>query len=704
MTEILTPEMGNSGALGGGVGIDNTSILGTGTTALGVDSTSPRDSLGWEPGISYDYKYPNNLDLRPGSMLHGQLIINILNRARQSYSVMQRRHPAWNRIDDTLTAFIAPDDLEKEIKAKDARKPISIVVPYSFATLETILTYLSTAFLQDPIFQYEGNSGDDQVGAKLLELCIAAQIRRSSGALALHTMWRDSIAYSIGVLAAGWKRENGHRVVEAARPQSVFGKLMGALGGDIGRKKTTVPALFYEGCDLINIDPYLILPDPNQPIHKIESMEFFGWIEERSQLELLEAELWEDSDLFNVRYLNHTKERFTEFTIDPSRRAKKYNLNQRRKMYGTTNSKTLINMYINLVPKDWGIGNSEYPEKWLFQIADGLVLTKCRPLDLVHNRFPVVISSPDFDGYSVAPVSRLEMIDGLQEVLNFLFNSHVTNVRRSINNMFLIDPSLVNVPDFDDPSGGLLIRLRRAAWGRGVKDVMKQLEVVDVTARNVQDAFQVMDLGSRVTGATENAMGQMRKGSERRSATEASGAMRSVSNRMERMARVISEMAMNPLAYLLAYHTQQLMSEDTYVKIVGENLEALQAEYGVQGTKAKVSPFDILVQFGVIPRDGSLPIDNTGVSEKWVNLYQVLAQNPAVAAEFDMVRIFKHIARLMGAKDVSSFQKQIQNTQVTTQPDQTVEDQVQRGNLVPINPEQGTPAQGMPGPTMAAIG
>jgi hypothetical protein len=704
VTEILTPEMGNSGSLGGGVGIDNTSV----TQPYGVDSTSPRSSTGWEPGVQYNYTYPldndgKELDLRPGSQLHGQIIINILNRARQSYSVMQRRHEAWNKIDDTLTAYITPDELDKEIKRKDKKKPVNIVIPYSFATLETILTYFSTAFLQNPIFQFDGNSGEDQIGAKLLELCVEAQMRRSGGSLALHTMWRDSIAYSIGCIAAGWKRENGHRVVEAVRPQGVLSKMLDAIGGNTGRRKKMVPELFYEGCDLINIDPYLILPDPNQPIHKIEAMEFFGWIEEKSQLSLLEEELWEDSDLFNVRYLSHTKERYTEFTIDPSRRAKKYGLNQRRKMYGTTNSKTLINMYINLVPKDWNIGSSEYPEKWLFQVADGLVITKARPLDLVHNRFPVVLSSPDFDGYSVAPVSRLEMIDGLQEVLNFLFNSHMMNVRRSVNNMFVVDPSLVNIPDFDDPSGGLMIRLRRAAWGRGVQNVMEQLQVVDVTARNVQDAFQVMELGARVTGATDNAMGQQRKGSARVSATESRGQMQNVANRMERMASVTSAMAMNPLAYMLAFHTQQLMSQDMYVKVVGENLEALQAEYGA-GAKVKVSPFDILVQFGVIPRDGSVPGAAGQTADQWVNLYQILAQNQVVAAEFDMVRIFKHIARLMGAKDVSSFAKVVNQTQTQVQTDQAVADQVQRGNLVPINPEQGVQEQGMPGTTIAAMG
>ncbi len=663
MTAILTPEMGRSG----------------GGTAMGTSPYEPKITI----GETYDYEYPGGVNLQPGTKIHDDIVTQILNRARQSLNVMQQRHSAWNKVDNTLTAYIAPDVIEKEVTTKDDRKPVSIVVPYSFATMETLLTYFTGAFLQDPIFQFEGAASEDMIGAKLLELCIANQMRRSGGALALHTMWRDSLAYSIGCVAAGWKRESGKRVVKSERPLGWIDRLRGKST----TTKKAVPYLFYEGCNLINLDPYLILPDPNQPIHLVNAMEFFGWIEESSLMSLLDEELWPESDMFNVRYLKQVSEQFTEFTIDPSRRGYKYGLNQRRQMYGTTNSRTIINMYVTIIPKDWKLSDKEYPEKYLFQVVDGKILTKCRPLDLVHNRFPIVVNSPDFDGYSIAPTSRLEMIEGLQTVINFLFNSHMANVRRAVNNMFLVDPSLVNVPDFDDPSGGLLIRLRRAAWGRGVTGAMEQLGVTDVTARHIQDAMMAMDLGGRVTGANENAMGMMRAGSERRSATEAGGAMQSTMNRMERMAKVTGEMAMNPLAYLLAFQTQQLMSEDTYVKVVGDWVTDLQTEYQ-PNQKVKVSPFDLLVEFDCIPRDGSLPYDVSGISERWVNLYQILAQNPSVGAQFDMVRIFKHIARLMGAKDINSFAKVQQQIQTQTAPDEEVAKQVQQGNLVPM-PQPG---------------
>jgi hypothetical protein len=413
--------------------------------------------------------------------------------------------------------------------------------------------------------------------------------------------------------------------------------------------------------------------------------DFFGWIEEVPKNVLLEEENWQESTLFNCKYLNSLSEQTTEFTYDASKRGFKYSMNRRRMMFGTTNSKTVINMYVNLIPKEWKLGDGEYPEKWKFKVVDGKILVEAQKLNLIHNKYPIVIGAPDFDGYSIAPVSRLEVISGLQEVLNFLFNSHVTNVRRAINNMFIVDPSLVNMPDFEDPSGGLLVRLRRSAWGRGVSDVVQQLSVTDVTASHIQQAFQVMDIGQRVTGATEGMMGMMRRGSERRSATEARSTMQNVMNRMERMAKVLSAQAMTPLAYMLAFHTQQLMNEETYVKIVGNWVDELRAEFGMdykQGERVKVSPFDILVEFDIIPRDGSLPVDTTGAGQQWVELFQIMSQNPLVGQQFDMVRIFMHIARLMGAKNLHEFKAKVGQIQPQVMPDEEVAKQAQAGNLI----------------------
>ncbi len=309
---IITPEQGNSGGY--------------------VDTPLPAQS--------YEYGYPRGLDLRPGSQLHESLKSRLLQRAKDSFSVMQRRHSTWNEVDEMLTAYIPADTVETKLKAKDSRKPISIVVPYSFASLETLLTYLVAAFFQDPIFQYEGTGPEDEVGAILLQYTVDYQIRRSGGELALHTMFRDSLAYGIGPIAASWQRKVGRRVVQ----QQTFASKLAQKLGFATKGRRTIPSVFYEGADLINMDPYLILPDTNVPVNDVGDGEFFGWISEEPLPRLLTAESQPGSELFNVKYLRHFKERQTEFTVDPSRRAYKFDMNERKMLPNVTNNKTVINI------------------------------------------------------------------------------------------------------------------------------------------------------------------------------------------------------------------------------------------------------------------------------------------------------------------------------------------------------------------------
>lgn len=90
----------------------------------------------------YEYEYPDGLDLDPNSELHKLLVTRILERAIESHKVIQKRIPAWNTIDQVLTSYVSLSDNEKDIQYSDSRKPVSIVFPYSYAVLETILTYL----------------------------------------------------------------------------------------------------------------------------------------------------------------------------------------------------------------------------------------------------------------------------------------------------------------------------------------------------------------------------------------------------------------------------------------------------------------------------------------------------------------------------------------------------------------------------------
>jgi len=122
---------------------------------------------------NFDYKYPYDLDLRPDSDFHKKLRGKIWERASTARNEISKRFDSWNKIDWTLTTYIPLKDKESKLKKTDSTKPVSIVFPYTYSNLESLLTYLSLAFFQDPMFQYEGVEDDDTIGAMLMELIIS---------------------------------------------------------------------------------------------------------------------------------------------------------------------------------------------------------------------------------------------------------------------------------------------------------------------------------------------------------------------------------------------------------------------------------------------------------------------------------------------------------------------------------------------------
>ena len=162
----------------------------------------------------YSYDYPDGLNLKPGSKLHDKLRDEVLDRAREANSAISNRFSSWNKIDEILTTYIALDSDEEDVKTGDDRKPVSIVFPYTYAIHETVLTYLVNAFLNDPIFRYEGVSPEDTIGAIMMEKVVQLHCNKSKVSLALHTMFRDSLAYGVGISAPGWTERWGYKTVK----------------------------------------------------------------------------------------------------------------------------------------------------------------------------------------------------------------------------------------------------------------------------------------------------------------------------------------------------------------------------------------------------------------------------------------------------------------------------------------------------------
>jgi len=635
------------------------------------DQTSPAGKQDYSR-YNYDYDYPMGLDLKPGSKFHDALVSKILTRANESRAEISKRFDSWRTIDKILTTYVTPEDQEVILQRKEPKKPISIVFPYSYSMLEALLTYLSMAFFQDPMFQYEGVEADDTVGAMLLELVIRVHCLKTKVPLALHTVLRDSLSYGIGVGIPEWQTQYGKVPIRS----EVF------TGSDLGTTRATqvdfINDMIFEGNSLTNIDPYMFLPDPAVSSIDVQKGEFVGWLDRSNIMNMLSEESQPDSGCFNVKYLKHKANKTSSLMLDQSSRQDKFGgTSLQRQMSQTTNPVDNINMYINLIPKDWGLSYYEYPQKWFFRLSADDVITACEPADHNHGLYPIAVASPEFDGYSMTPIGRMEILYGLQHTLDFLFNSHITNVRKAINDMLIVDPYLVNINDLQNPEPGKLIRLRRPAWGRGVDKVVQQLAVQDITRLNISDSAYITQWMDRISGADQSMQGAIRQGGpERLTKSEFQGTRGSAVSRLQRIAMLIGMQFMQDIGTMFAVHAQQYMTREAHIKITGRYEQQLMQTFNTG--RASVSPHDIAINYDVIVRDGSIPGGN--FSEAWIQLFNIIGSNEMLVQQFDVVKLFTYIAQQLGAKNVEDF-KRVQQTQM---PDQDILSQAQAGNLVPL--------------------
>lgn len=637
----------------------------------------PRD-FDLSKDVSYDY--PDGLDLEPGSNLHERIINEVLDRAELSKRAISTRYDSWAEVDQKLTTYIWLDDEENKVLLDDSRKPVTVVVPTMFATLDVLMTYMTAAFLSDLLFRYSAVDSKDEVAALLMEQVIQNQVVRAKIGLAMNTNWRDALVYGFGASAVWFGKTMG--TTSMVKRESAIGKMLKGAFGNSEVTRERVPKVVYEGNFVGSIDPYSYLPDPNVPVYEPQRGEYVGWVDRTNIMSLLSEERSSEGQMFNVRYLDYRSDNTSiYFGYDESGRADKSGLTFPGGE-GITTPCDVVTMYIDLIPNDWGLGSSKYPEKWLFKVASDCVVIQAMPVSLDHGRFPVFVSCPDFDGHNLSPISRLETIFGLQTTVDWLFRSHVANVRKAVNDMIVYDPWIINTNDISNPGPGKLIRTRRATWGKDLRQSIVQLGINDITRSNVSDVAMIKNIMDESTGTIDAVKGLDRSGSERVSATEAGGRMKAALSRMERIAKIISMQAHADAGYLLASHTRQLMSESTSVRVYGNLAKALRVEYG---TAVEVSPADIDVDLDVVPNDGSIP----GAKDvsAWMQMLPVLLGDPVLRQQFDMVRVIKHTMRGMGASNTDEFEnKQQQQMPINPQvmPQEQIDKNVTAGNLVPM--------------------
>lgn len=637
--------------------------------------------------IGSERLYPQDaygeLDLHPSSELSKFIISECMRRAQAGRDAIKAKFPTWRTLDQVQTAYKVLSEKDREAQITDENRPVAIVVPASMAILDTLITYNLATFGELPYYRYRPVSPEDAVAVLKLQAIIELQSVHFSHLCDLHTQIRDSLMYGFGMVVPRWAYHHGQVPIKKNT------NVMLADGSIIPGSPSFEweDKIIYEGHELEVPDPYNVIRDPNVPGGKIQKGGYVGWIIRHEYMDLLSMEQEGTFGYTNIKYLNKISglstlwEEGRESLRDTARPA-------------NISSVDVLYLYVKLIPKDWKLSTREEPETWLFGIGGDSIVVLAQPSILKHGLFPVVSAEPESDGHTPLAVSKLEAVMPSQVIVDFLYNSRILALRKSVGGTLVMDPGILNVKDMKR-AGPKVVCVRTRHWGRGVQNSWEVIPQDNSTSQNLVDAAAVLDMMFRAVAATDVVQGVIRPGNERRTAREFEGTRNSAVSRLQRSARMISEQSMQKLSYILAMQTQQFATEAVSIKIIGALQEQLAKEYSNVPEYLSVKPEDVMVPFDVIPYDSTIPGNES--LDGWNMFVQMLMGNEQVMqqviARKDPVKIIDHYMRELGTRQVNSFDRPMSPQQqaiaaqppvtATVMPDEQALREVEKGNLVP---------------------
>lgn len=637
------------------------------------------------------------------SPLSDRISSAIRNRVRASEQRWGGRHQRWRESERLYRSFRYADTEDKNIRSRSLTEGVQkIVVPYTYAQIQSILAFLVTVFTdRKPIFPVEP-VGDYVKAAMLHEHLLEYQMdrMRPRGLLILIQWMFDALRYDWGVIKNVWTIREWPQLVRTFAPD-LFGQ-PGAMPEDYLSEQDVVS---YEGNEAMNVSPFDFFPDPHRSLADFQRGEFVAHRMRRSptELEIKEAEgMYAGIEWIPYRPGGYGYPDVTSYAGGRSALGETVNLAQewtrgRIDQY----DKGYVNiheMWWFCKPKDLGLPTTRtnnLPSLWVFTMANAARIIRAEAANLPGRRFPFAGIQINYDVHSPATPSMVETVSGLQYHLSWLFNSRMAAVRKTLNNEVIVDPSLLETVDWSNPNPSGIWRINKEHYTTGAtKEAVFPLPVQDTTQGHLNDAETVMNLMETVSGANRLLQGLGNTG--RRPATEVQAQMSLASGRMKLIGVTCAAQGMTEWAEMMLENTKMFLTQrlqvptlDVYRKMLAEPMlnigpELLQGEFRIP-----------MLEQG-IPTDKSM----------WVNtlreILQMCMQNPQMAmaagTQINVVEVFTELLRITGIRNLQDF---------IVMPDQMAMQQMQAGNIVPNQaPPQGGNGAGpsMPPPAQGSDG
>lgn len=609
--------------------------------------------------------------------MHGKVLSALRQRKQMSFDRLSNRRAKWSEMEDEAQAYIQPtkkDSIRENARKSGIPQYTTIKVPYSYGMLMSWHTYMTSVFLaRNPVHQFDGRYGETADACRAMEAIMDHSVQAGDHMVPYYIWLMDMGKYGLGILGSYWAEESSY----ISNTRLVEEKYFGLVTGRQKKVREVKRVPGFTGIRVYNVRPQDWFPDPRVSLARFQEGEFCGRYTEVGWNTIIKRQA--QGKYFNVDELKKTKlNRGKPGTYDPG--SPRIELPNTLDMGYTTESASsddkkdskalvgLLEMTVEIVPRDWGIGISTYPEKWVFSLGNDAVVIGCEPLGELHQKFPFDIMEYEIEGYALGKRSMLEITEKLNDTMTFLFDSHMLNVRRSMNDQLVVDPSRLVMKDFTDPGAGKLVRVKPLAYGQDTRLAWSQITVQDITRSNMADAEMVAGLMQRITGIVDPVQGMLNSGG-RRTATEVRTSSTMGINRLKTNAEYASALGFTPFATKSVSMLQNHHNEEREFRIAGALTGKMR--------KVTVTPEMIAGQYNYVPIDGTMPMDRMAQSMLWKELFMLFKQIPQLAQGYDIYGILDMIAWLSGVKNMEQYRLDVVSNE-------NIQNEVQAGNLVPM--------------------
>jgi hypothetical protein len=624
--------------------------------------------------------------LVPKSEMHSKLLEYLRKRLETSERSMSNFYPRWNVNERKVQAYVNLPDYEKiqETMNKQSKPPkmVSIVVPYSYAVIQTVTTYLLHTFCgRSPIFQVSCYNGEFAAAARNLELCMQYNADHNRLSWQIYQALLSSQVYQVGIWRVGWRNDKKFRTIKTPVQQW---SMMGIPLGPKGVMESREEQLVYSGNEVVSVDPFMFFPDPRVPMTEVARRgEFVFWrsFENKMSMRLGEKSgqyAWVDAISSQMPQSNFGSKDNSDRTIRSMGDG----------VAGATNrDHSQIEPVIQLdegtciiIPADYGLSESTTPEKWLFAIANKSQIVKAEPLEADHDMHPVAVFEPNAMGNSFGSLATADIIGPVQDHISWLLNSHMLNVRGAINNRVVVNPHYVEMKDLkrnpDEDDGAWVIRMKQSAFGLKPQDGLYQFQVTDVTSTHVKDMETMIRIGLMFVGANENLMG-LQDARGRKTATEVRTAGEAGASRLAALARIIGAQGLGDMAQMMGQNLQQRMDVDFYNRMLG-----------AKAFGAPLNPTGITGDFYYPMNDGTLPLDRAALLQVWEQILMGVAKDPELRQSYSIAKIFAFVADLGGARNIDEFKNEAPpnapQVNMNVAPQDQLETAAGKGQIMPL--------------------